>query len=82
LTKKLDNTHTTGAEQQKTRLTPIAIRKIGDLSATFNICIMRFFLQCIGRVHRMCCAAFVAAIMGKVRPASDVLGDWPMLRLL
>jgi hypothetical protein len=37
---KLENSHTTGAEQQKNRVTPAAMRTIGHLSATTEICVM------------------------------------------
>jgi hypothetical protein len=34
-----------------------------------------------GGVYRTACMPFVAAIVGKVRPAGDALHDWPVLRL-
>jgi class 3 adenylate cyclase len=58
LTRKLDTNHTTGAEQQKTKVTPAAIRRVRHLSATFDISIILFSPPY---------DAFAAAIVGKVR---------------
>jgi hypothetical protein len=41
-TRRFDSNHTKGTEQQKTKATQAAIRRIGHLSATFDICPMLF----------------------------------------
>jgi hypothetical protein len=77
----LDSNHTTGAEQQKTRVMLATIRRIGHLSATYDSCVMLFSTPCDGGVYRTASVLFVAAIVGKIRPAGDALHDWPVLRL-
>jgi hypothetical protein len=59
----LDTNQTIGAEQQKAKVTPAAIRRIGHLSATFDICVIIFSPSR---------DAFVASIVGKVRSGSGL----------
>ena len=73
LKKTLEANHTTGAEQQKTKVTPAAIRSIGHLSATFDICVMRISRPCRAGVHGTDYSAFVVEIEGMVRRTDGTL---------
>lgn len=58
LASTLDTSHTTGAEQQNTKVTPAATRRVRHRSATFAICVILFSPPY---------DAFAAAIVGKIR---------------
>jgi hypothetical protein len=62
LASTLDTSHTTGAEQQNTRVTPAATRRVRYRSATFAICVIHLSPPF---------DAFAAAIVGKIRSGRE-----------
>jgi hypothetical protein len=69
----LETNHTTGAEQKNTKVTPAAIRRIGHLSATFDICVMRIFSATLSERSPHGLLGIVVEIGGKVRRTNDAL---------
>jgi hypothetical protein len=69
----LETNQTTGAEQKNTKVTPAAIRRIGHLSATFDICVMRIFSATLSERSPHGLLGIVVEIGGKVRRTNDAL---------